>query len=129
MTVSNLTCQRMYLLRKSTSQVGSTIIDIAYGFKSLRENDPLIMKAEEALSQISIASVPGAFLVDILPLFKYVPEWFPGAEFKRKAHEWKKTSNFLLNEPINKLKGEIVGIFMINARKHPLILFNRRLRG
>jgi hypothetical protein len=25
--------------------------------------------------------IPGAFLVDIIPILKHVPEWFPGAKF------------------------------------------------
>ena len=29
--------------------------------------------------------IPGSFLVDIIPILKYVPEWFPGAKFQRKA--------------------------------------------
>jgi hypothetical protein len=29
--------------------------------------------------------IPGAFLVDIIPILKYVPEWFPGAKFQSKA--------------------------------------------
>jgi len=29
--------------------------------------------------------ITGAFLVDIIPILKYVPEWFPGAKFQKKA--------------------------------------------
>jgi hypothetical protein len=29
--------------------------------------------------------MPPGFLVDIIPILKYVPEWFPGAKFQSKA--------------------------------------------
>ncbi|TFY79222.1 hypothetical protein EWM64_g4794 [Hericium alpestre] len=32
---------------------------------------------------------PGIFLADTFPLLKYVPDWFPGAGWKRKAKEWR----------------------------------------
>jgi hypothetical protein len=48
-------------------------------------NDPYIKIAEEALKAGSNLLIPGAFLVDIIPILKYVPEWFPGAKFHSKA--------------------------------------------
>ncbi|KAI0258094.1 cytochrome P450, partial [Gloeopeniophorella convolvens] len=46
-------------------------------------------RAEECLKIIDQAGNPGSFLVDIIPALKYVPEWVPGAGFKRKAREWR----------------------------------------
>ena len=48
-------------------------------------NDPYITIAEEAIEAGAELAVAGAFLVDILPILKYVPAWFPGANFQRKA--------------------------------------------
>ena len=48
-------------------------------------NDPYIKIAEEAMGAVAELLIPGAFLVDIIPILKYVPEWFPGATFQRKA--------------------------------------------
>ncbi|KAF8507550.1 cytochrome P450, partial [Gautieria morchelliformis] len=53
--------------------------------------DPYIAIAEKALDAITFAINPGAFLVDVLPILKHVPEWFPGAGFKRKARIWRKS--------------------------------------
>lgn len=41
---------------------------------------------------------PGKYLVDILPILKYVPSWMPGAKFKRDAKEW----NALLKGSVDK---------------------------
>jgi hypothetical protein len=48
-------------------------------------NDPYIKTAEEAIAAMAELFIPGAFLVDIIPILKYVPEWFPGAKFQSKA--------------------------------------------
>ena len=48
-------------------------------------NDPYIKIAEEAARSIAELLIPGAFLVDIIPILKYVPQWFPGAKFQSKA--------------------------------------------
>ena len=48
-------------------------------------NDPYIKIAEEAVGAVAELLIPGAFLVDIIPILKYVPKWFPGAKFQSKA--------------------------------------------
>ena len=48
-------------------------------------NDPHVKIVEEAVRSTAELLIPGAFLVDIIPILKYVPEWFPGAKFQRKA--------------------------------------------
>ena len=48
-------------------------------------NDPYIKTAEEAMEAFTPLVVAGAFLVDIIPILKYIPEWFPGAKFQSKA--------------------------------------------
>jgi hypothetical protein len=71
---------------------GVTILSIAYGIRIQQENDPYIKTAEDAVHSIAAAAVPGAFLVDSIPLLRYVPAWLPGASFQRKAREWHKSS-------------------------------------
>ncbi|KAI0050530.1 CyP450 monooxygenase [Auriscalpium vulgare] len=68
---------------------GSVILDIAYGLDIRSHDDIYLQRAEECLRIIDKAGNPGSFLVDIIPALKYVPDWFPGADFKRKAKEWK----------------------------------------
>ena len=42
--------------------------------------------------------IPGSFLVDIIPILKYVPEWFPGAKFQRKAATMRKHAERIRNK-------------------------------
>jgi hypothetical protein len=39
---------------------------------------------------------------------KYVPEWMPGAGFKRKAKEWRTLSQAMINVPYNMVKEKFV---------------------
>ncbi|KAF8625112.1 hypothetical protein AX15_005542 [Amanita polypyramis BW_CC] len=88
---------------------GETIISIAYGLDVEPENDPHIEVAEEGHSAVTVAAVPGTFLVDSLPILKYVPEWIPGAEFKRKAKEWRKAGQTMIEMPFAAAKDRIWG--------------------
>ncbi len=45
------------------------------------------------------AARPGQYLVDFIPILKYVPEWFPGAGFKRTAREGWELAQDLQNKP------------------------------
>ncbi|KAF9016760.1 cytochrome P450 [Hymenopellis radicata] len=78
---------------------GATILGIAYGLDVLPKNDPYIQVAEAGLQSLAQAAAPGAFLVDALPILKYVPEWFPGAGFKRKAKVWRGYAMTMRNMP------------------------------
>jgi hypothetical protein len=60
-------------------------------------NDPYIKIAEEAMGVITEFLVPGAFLVDFIPILKYVPEWFPGAKFQSKAAMMRKHAAIMRN--------------------------------
>ncbi|KAF8259814.1 CyP450 monooxygenase [Lactarius quietus] len=83
---------------------GSTILDIAYGLDIRTSDDPYLKRAEECLKIIDQAGNPGSFLVDIFPALKYVPEWMPGASFKRKAREWRGVAERFYTIPFDFVK-------------------------
>ncbi|KAF5343220.1 hypothetical protein D9758_013396 [Tetrapyrgos nigripes] len=62
---------------------GNTILSIAYGIEVQPENDPFINIAEKALHAAALTVNSGSYLVDQLPALKHIPDWFPGAGFKR----------------------------------------------
>ena len=80
-----------------TSLVGSTVLSMTYSINVRPYNDPYIKIAEEAVGAIVELLIPGAFLVDIIPILKYVPEWFPGAKFQRKAAVMRKHAAIICN--------------------------------
>ncbi|KAJ2926328.1 hypothetical protein H1R20_g10780, partial [Candolleomyces eurysporus] len=91
-------------LRQLTAEI---ILSVAYGIEIQQENDPYIKISEDANQGAIIAGVPGAFLVDTIPILKYVPAWFPGASFKRKAREWYKMTRAMVEVPYADAKKRI----------------------
>jgi len=59
-------------------------LSLAYDLPIKKEGDPYVALAEEAINSLALAVIPGKFLVDLIPILKYVPSWMPGAGFKRK---------------------------------------------
>lgn len=102
-------------------------MDITYGIEVLAENDPYVEMAEAALDSVNRAATPGAYMVDIFPLLKFVPAWVPGAGFQRKAKEWKKLLDDVIDLPYALLKKQMVSeIFGVGMSK--LTSYNTRLR-
>ncbi|KAJ3965805.1 cytochrome P450 [Lentinula raphanica] len=100
---------------------GATILAVAYGFHVQDLDDPNIVAVEEALAVLNSAAIPGAFIVytfimlipfflskDVFPILKYVPYWFPGASFKRKAREWNGTLSAAVTPPFIQVKQAMV---------------------
>ena len=61
--------------------MGGMSIPLAYGIAIKPNDDPFIYIAEIALKSLSTAASFGAFLVDMIPILKYVPEFMPGTGF------------------------------------------------
>jgi len=87
---------------------GAVIVRIAYGIDVQAEDDPYIHIAEEAIQAASATSTPGKYLVDTLPILKYVPSWMPGAGFKREAAHYRKWTDALLNVPYEAVQKQII---------------------
>ncbi|KAJ7596168.1 cytochrome P450 [Mycena floridula] len=58
---------------------GGIILKVTYGYDIKPVDDEYVQLADEAIRRLSQAMNPGSFLVDFLPILKYVPAWFPGA--------------------------------------------------
>ncbi|KAJ7142235.1 cytochrome P450 [Mycena epipterygia] len=86
---------------------GEVIISVAYGINVLPVKDPYISLAEEAVHSGGQAVTPGRFLVDAIPVLKHVPDWFPGAGFKRLAKEWRQVACALTDVPFAEVKRQI----------------------
>ncbi|CAK5284897.1 unnamed protein product, partial [Mycena citricolor] len=80
------------------------IMDVTYGIKVRTSDDPYVSIAAEAMHGLAVASVAGAFLVDIIPPLKYIPRWVPGAGFKRQAQRWCKATMAAVETPFNETK-------------------------
>ncbi|KAL4249483.1 cytochrome P450 family protein [Abortiporus biennis] len=78
---------------------GSVILMVTHGYPVQGGDDPIIEVVDRATTQFAMVTSPGAFLVDVFPILRHVPSWFPGASFKRKAAEWNRTINEMADMP------------------------------
>lgn len=67
-----------------------------------------MMTIMESLQSMAKAGIPGLYLVDHIPILKYIPSWFPGAEFKREAERGRKITDKLVYKPYNEVKDALV---------------------
>jgi hypothetical protein len=106
----------------------AVIMDIAYGIQVRTSDDPYVKLAKDAVHGLSVATLPGRFLVvsssnfkysdaltkvvsflqDTIPALKYVPSWVPGAGFQSEAKIWRKAARDLLEVPFAQAKRNIV---------------------
>ena len=81
------------------SAVGGIVLSLAYGIQIKKTNDPFIELAEEAIKSASSAGSVGAFLIDLIPILKYVPEFVPGAGFQKRARIGRKLQEDFRERP------------------------------
>ena len=89
---------------------GGLILSVVYGHQPKDSNDKFLRLAEECLAILAneITAGGGIWAVDIAPILKYLPQWFPGCEFKRKAAIWKPKMTEFIEEPFAHAKISVV---------------------
>ena len=83
---------------------GAIILKMAYGYKVTEGDDPYVNLVNEAIDQFTVSSAPGAFLVDVIPVLRFIPEWFPGAGFQKTAKKYRKTLMDMADVPFKWVK-------------------------
>ena len=81
---------------------------IVYDIRIDSRDNEHVQRVEISLAGLAEAGQPGTFLVDFVPALKYVPAWFPGATFQRKAAYWKGVLQDFRRVPFQSVKDKIV---------------------
>lgn len=68
---------------------GSVAIRMVYGYKVDSHDDRLVRSAEQIMSIFADMVSPGRWMVNMFPILRYVPAWFPGATFHKAVESWK----------------------------------------
>ncbi|CAA7262436.1 unnamed protein product [Cyclocybe aegerita] len=76
--------------RRLSRRIGIIIFRVTYGYYLQSENDPILTTPLEAMDNFSYSTTPGNFLVDFIPILKYLPRWVPGSGFLATAERWRK---------------------------------------
>ncbi|KAJ7093420.1 cytochrome P450 [Mycena belliarum] len=80
-------------------------MSIAYGMDVVPAH---VKVATATLAAVAVASSPGAYFVDFIPMLKHAPEWFPGASFLRNGRKWKQDYENVVNEPFTQTQQALV---------------------
>ena len=59
----------------------------------------LVRLINKVMAEFGEAVVVGAWLVDIIPWLRLLPDWVPGTRFKQTARQWHKDSDEVINVP------------------------------
>ncbi|OHE90778.1 cytochrome P450 [Colletotrichum orchidophilum] len=78
------------LVEHIKKEAGSLIVKIVYGYTAEPfKKDPFLEMITQTMDNFSEGATPGAFLVDVFPFLRYLPNWVPGTGFKQLAKQWK----------------------------------------
>ncbi|CAI7591607.1 unnamed protein product [Penicillium glandicola] len=82
------------------TESGSLMLKMLYGYTpSPHTPDKLVLLINKVMEEFSQAVVVGAWLVDLIPALRLLPDWFPGTGFKQIARKWRKDSDESMNVP------------------------------
>ncbi|TEB27961.1 O-methylsterigmatocystin oxidoreductase [Coprinellus micaceus] len=86
------------------SHFGVIIMRAAYGFDDVERNRDIIQTTVTLLAEMGEARKPGRYLVNVFPILKYVPGWFPGAGFQQHFKYLAAKSMQVLHRPFEEAK-------------------------
>ena len=111
------------MLPCSRSTPGAILLSITYGIDIKSTNDEYLKASIEAAHALVMALVPGKFLADIIPIrgylraqavtdkhltkrliVRYIPDWFPGANFKVLGKKARDKFKVAVNGPFEYVK-------------------------
>ena len=97
-------------LRHIRRYSGGLALSVVYGHQVVSNDDPYLLLAEECMDLLAnqMASGPGIWPVDMVPVLRYIPTWFPGGSFKRKAVVWKARIREFIEVPWKNAKANFV---------------------
>ncbi len=71
-------------------------------------NDRYVTLADRILTVVSELLQPGGTLINVIPILRYIPPWFPGASSQRAVAKAKKLWLAYKNEPFEYVKSRLV---------------------
>lgn len=88
-------------------------MSMTYGFSIRATGDPWVRMVEQAFTIVAGAAVAGKYLVDVFPILRYIPDWMPGAQFKRDARKWKATLKDSVFTPFEAARQALVRFLLL----------------
>ena len=95
-------------LHSTHSAFASIIMRIIYGIPVAQPGDKYYEMVERLREVAEIIAIPGNFLVDAFPVLRYLPSWFPGGGFKKRAADAKQDVSNISESLFKRAKDEAV---------------------
>ncbi|KAI9448690.1 cytochrome P450 [Lactarius psammicola] len=83
---------------------GRLIMSLTYGYDLKDKNDRLIAAPVQTGELLSRVVLPGAVLVNHLPLLRYIPSWVPWFNYEAMTQKGRELSSRMANDPFNFVK-------------------------
>ncbi|TFK23816.1 O-methylsterigmatocystin oxidoreductase [Coprinopsis marcescibilis] len=103
----NLANSSNTLFKHSRTYMGTVIMRVAYGVSDTENIMRLIDDAEGIVERFSVTSVPGNLLVNVFPILRHVPDWFPGTAWKKYLKEGAVINKRLVPQPYYQAKDRL----------------------
>lgn len=95
------------LLADTRRLSASVILMISYGYQVNGADDHLVSLAKQVMGYVEKVITPNNYLVDSLPILRYVPAWFPGAHFKLEANKCRNLLYRMMKEPYVSVQNQL----------------------
>ena len=90
--------------QRQLSSFAATTLKTMYGIDITPGDQRFVSLLHAALEGPTEAFMQGSFLVDYIPILRYVPAWVPGAGFQKKFARWRHLAADLLEKPFAEAK-------------------------
>ncbi|KAK7028737.1 putative monooxygenase [Favolaschia claudopus] len=72
-----------------TERIGTILIRVFYGYYVNNSDDPFLTLIRASMNIFSQAAASGVWVVDSVPILKYLPTWLPGTSSLTTAQRWR----------------------------------------
>ncbi|KAH7333684.1 cytochrome P450 [Rhizoctonia solani] len=87
--------------------VGSSMLQLAYGYKPESAEDQFFKEAQLTAHNVAVAGMQTNFLVNVFPALRHIPDWFPGTGWKRIAREYGAQQEKAKAEPYEWMRAQV----------------------
>ncbi|EUC56105.1 cytochrome P450 family protein [Rhizoctonia solani AG-3 Rhs1AP] len=109
------------------SSISAALTNAIYGHEPVSSSDNILVRSQTVFSYLSKCLLPSNYYVNTFPILMYIPEWFPGASWKRDVNKWKREKVSFLSDTYqlgleNMMKDESKPIMLASLRNQALKL-------
>nr|BAK09431.1 cytochrome P450 [Postia placenta] len=87
--------------------LGRMVLVVAYGLTNHANDNKYIQEAEDVMELVGGSVIPGAYMVDIVPMLRYIPTWLPFVSFHRQAQLGRKLLDDWVTRPFEHVKRQM----------------------